>query len=452
MAKFLLTDVKLRQKMKVGKHYDGANGLFIQVYKSGAKIWQQRLTIDHKRTTLGLRSYPAVSVQQARFAAQQNKSLAAIGALRRPPKSCARSSGPAQPEVATQPHVVVQPLPTPYGFLAAQPFDAVHSSALPAASSLTLDGRQIPTFREASERTLEHERKHWKHEKEAVTWVRFLNKYAMDELGALRVTEIQTRHLRKVMEPIWYQMPSTARRVKSYLRAIMEWAVQENFRTDNPAAGHLGFRSNKGDEQHQLAVHHSQLGAVISMVCCSPETSVAQLVYEMTALTVLRPSLVRLARYSQINLEKRVWIIPRPQMKTKTASRPNFIVPFSDRAITLLEEARRFDQGNDLVFPSKKGKPLWDAYLSRMPRDLGIPAVPHGFRASFREWCSDTQVDHFVAEACLDHTLPSRVMKAYLRTLFLPERREVMDNWARYLASLPTTRPEQWIASGTPIL
>ena len=43
-----------------------------------------------------------------------------------------------------------------------------------------------------------------------------------------------------------------------------------------------------------------------------------------------------------------------------------------------------------LIFSSiKYSKPLSDATLSKLLRELGIPAVPHGFRSSFRDWAAE---------------------------------------------------------------
>ena len=47
-----------------------------------------------------------------------------------------------------------------------------------------------------------------------------------------------------------------------------------------------------------------------------------------------------------------------------------------------------------LVFSSiKYSKPLSDATLSKLLRELGIPAVPHGFRSSFRDWADRIKTD-----------------------------------------------------------
>ena len=39
--------------------------------------------------------------------------------------------------------------------------------------------------------------------------------------------------------------------------------------------------------------------------------------------------------------------------------------------------------------PNPRGKPRSDATLSQLIKELGIAAVPHGFRSSFRDWAAE---------------------------------------------------------------
>ena len=97
-------------------------------------------------------------------------------------------------------------------------------------------------------------------------------------------------------------------------------------------------------------------------------------------------------------------------------------------------EARSLVDGSDLVFPSVRGRALSDATLSKMVRDLGIGAVPHGFRSSFRDWaaeCSDAPRE--VCELALAHVDTDRVEAAYRRTDLFERRRELMEEWSAFL-------------------
>ena len=63
------------------------------------------------------------------------------------------------------------------------------------------------------------------------------------------------------------------------------------------------------------------------------------------------------------------------------------------------------------------------------------PAVPHGFRSTFRDWAAE-ETDHSreVIEAALAHVVQNRVEAAYARSDLFDSRRILMDDWARYLA------------------
>ena len=101
----------------------------------------------------------------------------------------------------------------------------------------------------------------------------------------------------------------------------------------------------------------------------------------------------------------------------------------------MLDEARRLSHGAGLIFPSVTRKPLSGATLSKLLREQGIRAVPHGFRSSFRDWCGETGQPRDVAEACLAHEVKSKCEAAYARSDLLDRRRILMQAWADYLSA-----------------
>ena len=71
--------------------------------------------------------------------------------------------------------------------------------------------------------------------------------------------------------------------------------------------------------------------------------------------------------------------------------------------------------------------------LTKICRDMGVDAVPHGFRSSFRDWVSeDTSFDGTVAEMALAHAVESKVERAYRRGNLLEKRRALMTAWGDY--------------------
>ena len=97
--------------------------------------------------------------------------------------------------------------------------------------------------------------------------------------------------------------------------------------------------------------------------------------------------------------------------------------------------ARTLSNGNELVFPSPRGKRFNDMALSGLLKTLEVPAVPHGFRSTFRDWAAEeTNHPREVVEAALAHVVQNKVEAAYARSDLFERRRRLMDDWSAYLA------------------
>lgn len=169
---------------------------------------------------------------------------------------------------------------------------------------------------------------------------------------------------------------------------------------------------------------------------------------QFLALTAARSGEVREATWSEINLEKGLWIEPAARMKMRREHR----VLLSSFAIKLLKSTPRFPN-SELVFPSSRGKPLSDMALSQVMRRInttraelkfqpfkdrqsGEQAVPYGLRSTFRDWASETTNDPSdMAELALAHAIGNRVEQAYRRGDMLEKRREMMEDWGRFLTN-----------------
>lgn len=69
-----------------------------------------------------------------------------------------------------------------------------------------------------------------------------------------------------------------------------------------------------------------------------------------------------------------------------------------------------------LVFAAPRGGQLSDMTLTAVCRRMGVAATPHGFRSTFRDWCSErTNYPNEAAEMALAHTVGDKVEAAYRR-------------------------------------
>lgn len=101
-----------------------------------------------------------------------------------------------------------------------------------------------------------------------------------------------------------------------------------------------------------------------------------------------------------------------------------------------MDAAGELRDGSELVFPSpaRWGRPFSDNTLSKLLRDLGIDAVPHGFRAAFRTWAEEeTDAPHAVMEKALAHAVAAEVERAYARGELIAKRRRLMEQWAGHV-------------------
>ena len=254
----------------------------------------------------------------------------------------------------------------------------------------------------------------------------------MPTLGDRRVDSITTADVMSVLLPIWSTKRHTAQRVRRRIGAVMKWAVAQGHREDNPAGDVISaaLPNNHVPATHQKALPHAEVGAALARALLRGHPGTV-LAFEFLVLTASHSGEVRGARWSEIDRGQAVWTIPGERMKAGRAHR----VPLSPRALEVLDEAtRRFD-GDGLVFPSPTGKVANHFRMAILVRELGIGAVPHGFRSSFRDWAAEcTDAPRKVCEIALAHVNTDRVEAAYRRSDLFDRRRELMDAWAAYIA------------------
>ena len=292
---------------------------------------------------------------------------------------------------------------------------------------------RAPTFEVAAEKVIQIHGANWKDGgKSAAQWRASLRDYALPKIGRKAVSSITTADVMGVLFPIWSTKRETARRVRQRIGAVMKWAVAQGYREDNPAGDAISaaLPKNGARRQHQRALPHTEVSSALGRVRDSGAHPTTVLAFELLALTACRSGEVRGARWDEVDDDTATWTVPPARMKAKLEHR----VPLSPRCVEILGQARQFDDGAGLVFPSPTGRALSDSTLSKLLRELGVGAVPHGFRSSFRDWaaeCSDAPRE--VCELALAHVNNDRVEAAYRRTDLFEKRRRLMADWAAYV-------------------
>ena len=103
--------------------------------------------------------------------------------------------------------------------------------------------------------------------------------------------------------PIWTTKAETARRVRQRIGAVMQWAVAQGYRQDNPAGDAIGaaLPKNGAVRKHQRALPRSEVAAAIAMIRGTDAYRAAVLAFEFLVLTAARSREVREARWDEID-------------------------------------------------------------------------------------------------------------------------------------------------------
>ncbi|MDU8928213.1 site-specific integrase [Alisedimentitalea sp. MJ-SS2] len=155
------------------------------------------------------------------------------------------------------------------------------------------------------------------------------------------------------------------------------------------------------------------------------EGTVTHLALRLLILTATRSSEIRFCRLDEI--EGDTWIVPGERMKAGKEHR----IPLSLEAQAIVDQAKPFAR-DGFLFPSVRKGVISDATMARLMERRGLKARRHGFRSSFRTWCAEaTDTPREVAETALAHVVGGAVERAYRRTDYLEQRRELMERWAQ---------------------
>ncbi|EFE0762481.1 site-specific integrase, partial [Escherichia coli] len=261
-------------------------------------------------------------------------------------------------------------------------------------------------------------------------------------MGTVPLDAITPANVADVLRPSWMTIPETAGRVKQRIHKVMQWAWAHGFCSANPVdvVDHLLPQQVSASirTEHQPAMPWKVIPLYIaSRVYTEDRYNVTRGLLLFVILTACRSGEARAMEWCEIDFKRQIWTIPPGRMKGGVRHR----VPLSTQALELLEQMRGLHE--TLVFPSpRKQTVLSDMVLTSFLRKTkaisdtqGRFAVAHGFRSSFRDWCSEQHYPHDLAERALAHTIRNKSEAAYHRTDLLNERRPMMQAWGDYVMS-----------------
>jgi integrase len=152
---------------------------------------------------------------------------------------------------------------------------------------------------------------------------------------------------------------------------------------------------------------------------------------EWQLLTLVRPSEASGARWAEIDLDVKLWTIPAERMKAKR----EHIVPLSTQALEILEVMKPISANQEHVFPSRNDpkQPMNSQTANAALKRIGYGGklVAHGLRSIASTAMNEACFNSDVIEAALAHTDKNEVRRAYNRSTYLSQRRDLMEWWGK---------------------
>jgi integrase len=393
-----LSALKAERLKEPGRHSDGRN-LYLIVDPSGAKRWafiyrwkQPGAKGAGRLREMGLGSFDKVTLQKAR-----EKAAEALELL-----------GDGKDPITVKRTVVI-----------------------------------VPTFAELADQWIE-ERASSVTSKSSDRHKRLLQKHG-SKLCALSVDQVGVDEVLSVLKPLWIEKSPTAKLLRGYIRKVLDLAKVRGFRNgENPAlwVGHLEHllvATPKLQRGHQRAVPYAAVPGIVARL--QTMDSVSAWALEFQILHALRPGNVYGARWSELDLVRRVWTIPAAAMKARREHQ----LPLGDRALEILKKAALLRQpDSDLVFHGRKlGRPLSNMAFVMLLRRLGVDATAHGFRSCFRDWAGEeTDYPRDLVEMQMAHAVGDESERAYRRMKALERRRPLMADWEAFCLGRKEALPE----------
>lgn len=181
-----------------------------------------------------------------------------------------------------------------------------------------------------------------------------------------------------------------------------------------------------------------KVGALLRAIDGLDGNAIVKCAMRLHPYVATRPGELRHAEWQEIDFDASTWSIPAGKMKMKNPH----IVPLSKPALTILREIHKITGSGQYVFHSVRStsRPISDNTMNAALRRLGYSKdemVSHGWRAIFRTLADEVLQERIdIVEAQLAHQVADALGRAYNRTSFLKERRELMDKWGSYLERL----------------
>ena len=426
MAKNLIPGDKTLQAIKPGavdpatglprQRISDGEGLYLLLFvKGGAHGWRFDYSHGGKRLTISLGTYPDTGLALAREKADRARKLVAAGEDPSEARKAEKADRAQKREA-----------------------QALADAGLPGPGTFEHVAREwLTTVHEAKVSAGHADRTRIRLEQDAFPW-----------LGRCPLGEIEAPELLKSLRRVEARGAiETAHRLKDACGQVFRYGIAIGACQRNPAADLRDALKPVQARHHAAIVDPVHAGKLLRDVMAYQGHPVTRAALQLSALLLLRPGELRHMEWAWLDLDAAMLTVPGEVMKRKKADKqdgPAHVVPLAPQAVAVLRELLPLTggEGRRFVFPSllTGERCMSENTVRGALRRMGYgndDMTAHGFRAMARTMIAERLgVAPEVIEAQLAHAVGDALGRAYNRTQYLDQRRDMMGKWAEYVDRL----------------
>ena len=228
----------------------------------------------------------------------------------------------------------------------------------------------------------------------------------------------------------------SSHRTRGVAGQVFRYAIATGRAVRDPSQDLRGALAPANTTNFAAITEPKQVGELLQAIDSFEGFFPIQCALKFAPLVFARPGELRNAVWKDIDLEKAEWRYFVTKVKVK------HIVPLSRQAVAILKDLHPLTGNHSYLFPSIRTwkRPMSENTINASLRRVGIgkdEMTAHGFSAMAR-----TILDEELGfrpdmiEHQLSHAVKDPNGRAYNRTKFLPQRKEMMQAWADYLEDL----------------
>ena len=388
-----LSDTAIRTAKPTDKPYklSDEKGLFLLITVNGAKYWRLKYRFNGKEKLLSFGTYPDTGLKDARERREAARKLLANGI---DPGENRKVQKAAKLERAENSFEVI----------AREWFAKYRDTWAPSHSDKIITRLENDVF----------------------PWI-----------GGKPVTDITAPVVLDVLRRIEGRGTlDTAHRAKGNISQVMRYAIATGKAERDPCPDLRGALPPAKESNFASITDPVKVAELLRAMDAFSGTFVVKSALLLAPMLFVRPGELRSAEWAGFDLDKAEWCYF--VSKTKT----DHVVPLASQAVDILKELHQLTGHGRYVFPGRDPQKAMseaavNAALRRMGYDTKTEITGHGFRAMARTILHEVLHQRpEVIEHQLAHAVPDALGTAYNRTLFLKERKTMMQLWADYLDKL----------------